>query len=83
MKSPSSGVGLNITEFKARCLRLLAETGRKGKSYVITKRGTPIARVVPFEKRQGSRRGRLKGLATIQGDIVHFETTADWEVLKP
>ena len=75
---------LNISEFKAHCLRLLDETGQKGREYTITKKGVPIARVVPIQKKTGvKRRGSLKGLAEIRGDIVHSNTSGDWEVLKP
>ncbi len=73
---------LNISEFKAKCLRLLDETGKRGVEYTITKKGQPIARVVPIRTRFGSLRGSLKGLAEIKGDIVHFDTSEDWEVLK-
>jgi prevent-host-death family protein len=74
---------LRISDFKARCLKLLEETRRRGKSYLITKKGIAVARVTPVQKKRGtSRWGSLKGLAEIQGDIVHVDTSADWEVLK-
>ena len=71
------------SEFKAKCLRLLDETWRKGREYTITKKGQPIARVLPIHKKQGTLRGSLKGLAEIKGDIVHFDTSEDWEALQP
>ncbi len=37
-----------ISEFKARCLGLLEEMKDTGEELVITKRGTPIARVTPI-----------------------------------
>ena len=36
-----------ISEFKAKCLHLLDLVARQGDSIVITKRGRPVARVVP------------------------------------
>lgn len=37
-------------EFKARCLALLDEVSESGRELVVTKRGRPVARVVPVEK---------------------------------
>lgn len=38
---------VTATEFKAKCLRLLDEVNRTGGELVISKRGKPVARVVP------------------------------------
>lgn len=46
-------------EFKAKCLALLDEVEARGSSIVITKRGRPVARVVPLERAGGSLRGSL------------------------
>ena len=37
------------SEFKARCLALLDDVATNGHQLVITKRGKPVARVVPLE----------------------------------
>jgi prevent-host-death family protein len=67
------------SEFKAKCLRLLDEVEAKGEILVITKRGRPVARVVPVSPPRRSLRGTWKGLVKIKGDIVHFDTSQDWE----
>jgi prevent-host-death family protein len=36
-------------QFKARCLALLDEVATTGRSLVVTKRGRPVAEVVPVE----------------------------------
>ncbi len=73
---------ISISEFKAQCLRLLSETGKKGKEYIITRKGTPLAKVIPIKKKNKAvRRGSLKGLATFEGDIVHVDTSGDWDAL--
>lgn len=36
--------------FKAQCLRLLDEVAETGETIVVTKRGTPVAKVEPLEK---------------------------------
>ncbi len=81
-KKESASQQFSVSEFKAKCLRLFDESGRRGKEYVITKQGVPIARVVPFQKVRGRRRGLLKGLAEIHGNIVHGDSSSEWEVLK-
>jgi prevent-host-death family protein len=40
-------------EFKARCLALLDEVAETGKPLVVTKRGKPVARLVPVEAPPG------------------------------
>ena len=60
-------------EFKARCLRLMDEVKETGVSLVITKRGKPVARLVPAaveEKPFRSIYGLTKGSMTILGDII-------------
>jgi prevent-host-death family protein len=39
---------LTATEFKAKCLKLLEQLSPEG--IIVTKRGKPIARVLPFTK---------------------------------
>lgn len=60
-----------ISEFKAKCLALLEQVQKTRKPIRITKRGKPIAEVVPASPE--SRRnwlGCMKGTAEIVGDIV-------------
>lgn len=40
---------VTATRFKAECLGLLDEVSETGASLVVTKRGRPVARVVPVE----------------------------------
>jgi len=58
-------------EFKAKCLGLLDEVEKTRKEIVITKRGRPVARVVPIDqKKPATTWGRMKGTIEIVGDIV-------------
>lgn len=61
--------------FKARCLALLDRVARTGEPLVVTKRGRPVARVVPVE-REG--RSNLVGSVTFHGDIV-APIVEDWD----
>ena len=59
------------TEFKARCLELMDRVSEKRETYVITKRGKAIAKLVPVEWKPGEPLfGRMRGMAEEVGDIV-------------
>ena len=67
-------------EFKAKCLRLLDEVKEHGTEVVVTKRGVPIARVVPMGP-QADIFGRMKGKIEILGDIIE-PIDVEWEAQK-
>lgn len=71
-----------ISEFKSKALRYLAVTEKNGKEYCISKRGVPIAYIVPAKNNNYPHKGSLKGLLKIKGDILKFNISSDWEVLK-
>jgi prevent-host-death family protein len=76
-RKPSATIGAG--ELKAKCLALLDEVQQTRKEYVITKRGKPVARLVPAEpkKKTDDVFGRLKGTGVIRSDI--FSTGERWE----
>lgn len=60
-----------VTEFKARCLSLLEDVARTGESLVVTKRGKPLARIVPTSVDHGGRpQDSLFGTVETIGDVV-------------
>jgi len=63
--------------FKAQCLGLLDEVQQQRKEIVITKRGRPVARLVPVDEKLQTIFGRMKGTGQILGDI--FSTGESWE----
>lgn len=63
--------------FKARCLGLLDEVERERKEIVVTKRGRPVARVVPVRPEPAVVFGRLKGTGRTVGDIL--STGEPWD----
>ena len=71
---------INVTEFKAKCLGLLDKVGLTREPIVITKRGKPVAKVVPVEQESQPKNhfGYMSGTITIQGDIVS-PMMEDWE----
>ena len=65
-------------EFKAKCLGLLDEVARHRKEVVITKRGKPVAKLVPIQGQRPSFIGSMKGTMEIVGDIVS-PADVQWE----
>ncbi len=70
-------------EFKARCLALMDEVRDRGGEYVITKRGAPVAKLVPVHTEQRTLLGSMKGTVKVVGDIVSpldepWEALAGW-----
>jgi prevent-host-death family protein len=57
-------------EFKARCLRLLDEVQRSRKEILITKRGRPVARLLPADTEAPALLGRMKDSIEIRGDLI-------------
>ncbi len=57
--------------FKAKCLSIMDEVEKKHATYLITKRGKPVAKLVPVhDKPSTSVVGFMKGKVMITGDIV-------------
>lgn len=55
-------------KFKEQCLAILDEVDEEG--IVITKRGKPVAKLVPIRAESAELIGALKGKLEIKGDIV-------------
>ena len=68
-----------VSDLKARCLRLVDEVAHRRHVLVITKRGKPIARIVPFDEAPpDDALTRLRG-TVLGGDRVEdFETGVVW-----
>ena len=71
-------------KFKAHCLSVMEEVRRKREPVVITKRGKPVAKLVPVEEdNQEEFLGRLQGIVKIVGDIESpMEPLEAWEMLR-
>jgi prevent-host-death family protein len=72
---------IKASEFKARCLALLDEVERTGDRLVITKKGKPVAELVPHKPSKRNLFGLLKGRMEIVGDIIS-PIDVEWEALK-
>ena len=69
-----------ISEFKAKCIRMLKEVQKNGKPLLVTLRGEPIARVEPVAKGKKRQLGALKGRMIIKGDIIKSDFDKDFLV---
>lgn len=75
---------VGATEFKARCLELMDRVQARRETFVITKRGKPVAKLVPLERSRATGLfGCLAGKATLSGDITAPAIAAEsWEAVR-
>ena len=64
---------IDAEQFKEQCLALLDTLDAEG--LVVTKRGKPVARVLPYESRDSDLIGSLKHKLKVKGDVF---TTGVW-----
>jgi prevent-host-death family protein len=70
-------------QFKARCLRLMDEVRATREAVLITKKGRPVAKLVPAESQVGDIFGCLRDEIKIMGDIESpVVPLEDWDALK-
>ena len=77
MKATTVPVG----EFKAKCLNLIAEVAVTRRPLVLTKRGKPVARLVPEPRGKQKLFGSMKGSVLWEGDIIS-PIDVEWEAMK-
>ena len=71
---------LSVSQFKTTCLSVLDQVNKQKKKILITKRGKPIAEIIPVE---GLRQEiPLKETVTFIGDILSPVAAEEWEVLR-
>ena len=67
---PAHSVRISAGEFKTHCLRLMDEVAATRAQLVITKRGKPVARLIPVEETMGESFGALRASVVLHEDIV-------------
>jgi hypothetical protein len=75
---------IQISEFKALCLRLLDQVKRSRKSLLVTRNGEPLVIISPAPQRiQRAPFGALRETGKVLGDLTApASDETDWEVLK-
>lgn len=62
---------MKAAEFKAKCLELMDQVAESGQEIVITKRGKPIAKLIPVnEAKTTPWFGSMRDSTIILGDII-------------
>jgi prevent-host-death family protein len=70
-------------KFKAQCLGVMEQVRKTRQPVVITKRGKPVAKLVPADKTPDDVFGCLRGVIKIVGDIESpVVPLEDWEALR-
>lgn len=57
-------------EFKSKCLAVMDQVQTRRQSVIITKRGKPVAKLVPVNSERDNFYDFMKGKGRILGDIV-------------
>jgi prevent-host-death family protein len=57
-------------DFKVHCLAVMNEVQSKREAVLITKRGKPVAKLVPVDREKDDIFGFLKGKGKVLGDVV-------------
>lgn len=75
---------IQISKFKATCLAVLDRVAQTREPILVTRRGTPIAKIIPpAPTPAASWLGSMKGSVEIHGDVIApVSEPADWEVLR-
>lgn len=76
---------VTVSKFKATCLALLERVKRTGRPILITRRGEPLAQVVPppAPEKPAAWLGSFRSTGKIVGDVVSPALAErDWEVLR-
>jgi len=70
-------------KFKAHCLKVMDRVNATREPVMITKKGKPVAKLVPVEAEVKDFLGCLAGVIEIDGDIESpVEPPEAWEVLR-
>lgn len=72
-------ITVQASEFKAKCLQMMDQVAATGEPILITKRGRPVARLMPPERKRFYI-GALKGMISIPDDADIISPTGEsWE----
>lgn len=61
---------ISAADFKSKCLKLMDSVEHERIQVIITKRGRPVAKLVPYDEEPPSVFGFMAGTGSITGDIM-------------
>lgn len=74
---------VSVTEFKAKCLALLDGVEKSGGTITVTRRGRPLAKVVPAPKEGWkSLEGAWAGQFSVPDEILMANNAHLWEAVR-
>ena len=71
---------ISASQFKAKCLALLDDVAEFGGEIVVTKRGRPVAKVVPVEEIEDDLRGSVTYLVSEEELLAPIDV--EWEAAR-
>jgi len=72
-----------VSELKLHCFRLVDEVARQRRELVVTKRGKPVARLVPVVDLSGDHAlAHLRGTLIGGTRVADFDTRFVWEATR-
>jgi len=72
-----------ISEFKTHALRIVDAISKTKESVVITRRGKPLAEIIPYTSNVGSTKpGKLAGTLIFEKDIISPLGEEMWEACR-
>ncbi len=70
-----------ISQFKAQALKIIDQIAQDHETMIITKRGKPLARILPYEENEDTAKpGQLADTLVFEEDIVSPLGEDMWEV---
>jgi len=72
---------LTITDFKAHALQVLGQVAETKETVIVTKRGKPLAEVIPFSP-PSARPGKLANALVFEKEIVSPLGESMWDSCK-
>ena len=74
---------MGISEFKSHALKVLAHVARTKQTIVITKRGKPLAQIIPYQNSISNHTpGKLADALVFENDIVSPLGDEMWDACK-
>ncbi|MBX3170370.1 MAG: type II toxin-antitoxin system Phd/YefM family antitoxin [Candidatus Eremiobacteraeota bacterium] len=72
---------ISAARFKAQCLQLRDTVGKEHTEVIITKRGQPVAKLVPYQQEALPLFGLLAGTVQICSDLT-VPIEVEWEAMN-
>jgi prevent-host-death family protein len=61
---------ISVSTFKAHCLKYIELAQAKHEEVIITRYSKPIAKLIPYDESIQNLFGRMRGTATIKGNLI-------------